>query len=73
MGANHCGVNHDLFHISIYCKGIENHLPHNDFGPSYQPFVNLRPFPVRFWQFTPQCIFAGNPYRYQYVLNPLLF
>ncbi|WP_207760883.1 hypothetical protein [Holospora curviuscula] len=65
MGANHCRINHDLLRISIY-------LPHTGFGPSYQPFVNPRSFPVRFWQCTPHCTLVGNPYRYQYVMNSLL-
>nr|WP_165780665.1 hypothetical protein [Holospora curviuscula] len=45
MVVNHCGITRDLFRISIGCKSIKNHLPHTVFGPSYQPFVNLRVFP----------------------------
>ncbi|WP_243397267.1 hypothetical protein, partial [Holospora curviuscula] len=65
----------------ICCKGIEDHFLHTGFGPSYQPFVNPRPFFVRFWQYTPRCTLASNPHHgidtfpvidCQYVLNPLL-
>nr|WP_243397240.1 hypothetical protein [Holospora curviuscula] len=63
MGANHCGINHDLFRISICCKGIENHWPHTGFGPAYKLFMNPRLFSVRFWQCTPRCTLAGNPHH----------
>ncbi|PPE03438.1 hypothetical protein HCUR_01114 [Holospora curviuscula] len=81
MGANHCGIPHDSFRISIYCKGIENHFPHTDFGSSYQPLMNPRAFPRKILARDATAHLSGNPHHgidkfpvivYQYVLNLFL-
>ncbi|PPE03622.1 hypothetical protein [Holospora curviuscula] len=81
MGVNHCGIPHDSFRISIYCKGIENHFPHTDFGSSYQLLMNPRAFPRKILARDATAHFSGNPHHgidkfpvivYQYVLNLFL-
>lgn len=40
MSSHYSAVNHEPFSVSVYSKGVEDHLPHAFLGPTAESFVN---------------------------------
>jgi hypothetical protein len=59
--SDHCGIDHDTFHVSIVSEVFKHGIPNSAFSPTIESFVNSVPVTIFFGKESPLSTTPGHP------------